>query len=90
MSKASEEALGHLHGLLAQAFAGIVRDGITVLNRDGQEVTLTAPAAYLKEVREFLKDNHTSALPSKNKPLQELAEVLPFPAPGEGEGFKVG
>ena len=90
MSKASEAAMAQLHALLAQALTGIIKAGVTVLDRQGNEVTLTAPAAYIKEAREFLKDNNTSALPEANKPLQELAAVLPFPAPDDDPEMAVG
>lgn len=88
--KASEAALAKLHELLAEAFTGIIRDGVTVMDRQGEAVTVTAPAAYLKEAREFLKDNNVDAIPQANPALQNLASVLPFPAPGEDEGYKVG
>lgn len=88
--KASEAALAQLHALLANAFTGIIKDGVTIMNRDGEEVKVTAPAAYLKEAREFLKDNNVDAIPSANPALQSLAAVLPFPAPGDDQEMAVG
>lgn len=88
--KASEAALAKLHELLASAFTGIIRDGVTVMNREGNEVKLTAPAAYLKEAREFLKDNNVEAIPAASTGLQNLAAVLPFPAPGDEPEMAVG
>lgn len=88
--KASEAALAKLHELLAEAFTGIIRDGVTVMNREGKEVKLTAPAAYLKEAREFLKDNNVDAIPQANPALQSLAAVLPFPAPDDDPEISVG
>ena len=88
--KASEAALAKLHELLAEAFTGIIKDGVTVLDRQGNEVKLTAPAAYLKEAREFLKDNNVDAIPSANPAIQNLASVLPFPVPGDDPEMAVG
>lgn len=83
MSKASETAMESLHGAIAKALSDIVEKGITVLNKEGEAVTLSAPAAYLKEAREFLKDNGMVSLPGTNKAVNSLASKLPFPAAGE-------
>jgi len=90
MSKASQEALAQLHSLLASALSTIIKDGVKVITKEGDEVFLSAPASFFKEAREFLKDNGVEALPAANAGLQSLAAVLPFPAAGDDEGYKVG
>jgi hypothetical protein len=90
MSKASQAALDQLLSLLANALATIIKDGVKVMGKDGEELQLTAPASFFKEAREFLKDNGVEALPEAHKGIQTLAAVLPFPEQGDDEGFKVG
>lgn len=88
MSKASKTAMDELHALLATALTGIIRDGVTIMDKEGNAVKVSAPATFFKEAREFLKDNGVEALPEANKGLQNLASSLPFPAPDdEGEGI---
>lgn len=41
-----------------------------------------APAAVLKEAREFLKDNGVQANPATNKGIKELTDALPFDEDG--------
>ena len=86
MSKASQDALAGLHGLLAKAFSSIIAEGVEIIGKDGSAQRVTAPAAYLKEAREFLKDNGVEALPTANKDIQNLAATLPFPSIEEEEG----
>jgi hypothetical protein len=87
MSKASNDAMETLHGTLAKALGDIVKDGVTITDREGAAIRVTASAAYLKEVREFLKDNGVVSLPGTNKAVNHLASSLPFPAPGEDTDF---
>lgn len=76
MSKASNDSLNELHGTLAR----VLMEEISKKDDDGK-----GRAAILNVARQFLKDNGIEALPSSSKPLRELAEVLPFPEPGEDE-----
>lgn len=88
MSKASEEALAELHSLLAKALTGIIKDGVTITDKDGNPVKVSAPANYFKEAREFLKDNGVEALPTAPT-VKGLADALPFPQPGDDEEVRV-
>ena len=54
MSKASEKALGELHGLLAQL---IINDLNTVFT-DSEGNPLPRAPALISQARQFLKDNH--------------------------------
>lgn len=64
MSKATEEALGELHGAIAKKLKERIESG---------EVT----AAELSVARQFLKDNYIQADAGKNEGLQGLADALP-------------
>ena len=73
MSKATESALGDLHGLLAQVLAEKLESG-------------EATAADLAQARQFLKDNNIEA--SKENPAMDRlskASVLPFPVASDDE-----
>lgn len=87
MSKADNNSLGDLHGVLANCLKEAMQPE-PVMDKDGNEVGKRYNAAILNVVRQFLKDNGVEALPSANKPLQELAAALPFPQAGESE-YKV-
>lgn len=89
MSKASQAAMAELHALLAKALTSIVKDGVTMLDRQGNEVKVAAPASYFKEAREFLKDNGVEALPTANQGLKDLAASLPFPSPEDIEDERI-
>lgn len=75
--KASEEALGELHGKLASEFTKLLTGGAT--------------AAELNVIRQFLKDNGINATPVAGSPLDKLKNSLPFPsadgAKAEGETY---
>ena len=83
MSKATVAALGQLHALLAEALGKVIREGVKVVDKEGEEHVVDAPAAFFKEAREFLKDNHIEADPEKNPGLKSLADSLPFPSKGD-------
>lgn len=68
MSKASEQQLGSLHGLLATSFAGEIRGYI-----DREE---PIPASVLAAAARFLKDNGIDAPARANKELDTLANEL--------------
>ena len=65
MSTASEEIMDMLHQELAQSLLAKVRSG-------------EATAADLNVIRQFLKDNHISAIPKEDSPLKNLVDELPF------------
>lgn len=70
MGKATDDALRDLHGLLAKEFAARIKSG-------------EAPAAILKEAREFLKDNKIESLATPGSALQSIADSLPFAGSGD-------
>ena len=67
MSKATEQAVSELHGLLAVA----LKEQMMLKDEDGR-----VNAAVLNQVRQYLKDNNiTSTLDSK--PMADLVDSLP-------------
>lgn len=68
MSKATEQQLGALHGLLATSFAGEIRGYM----ERGEPI----PASVLAAAARFLKDNGIDAPARNNKQLDELANEL--------------
>jgi hypothetical protein len=79
MATASRAALERLHAALAETLRIAIEDGIQVVDKEGNVSNATAPAAYLKEAREFLKDNKIEAIAVSGSPLSRLASVVPFP-----------
>lgn len=79
---ASQQSLAALHEALARAFADIVDNGVKVQVKKGDEYvveTITAPAAYLNTVRQFLKDNNIECAHGKpSEAMQGLLTTLPF------------
>jgi hypothetical protein len=63
--KASADLMEMLHGILASALAGKIKDG-------------TATAADLSVARQFLKDNGIDGIATQANPLGQLAAQLPF------------
>jgi len=66
MSRADEQAMANLHGLLAKALAQKIEDG-------------TATAADLSVAAKFLKDNGIDCVGSQNANVTSLAESMDFP-----------
>jgi hypothetical protein len=79
MSKASEDALGELHGAVAVALTSIIKDGVAVLGGKGEDVEavkIDAPASYFAAAIALLKNNNITADPSSNAALNGLKEQL--------------
>jgi len=83
MTKASPEAIQALHDQIATALA----DGIKLFKGKENPEDLKGLAALVNVARQFVKDNEDSLIASRTAPVQNLANVLPFPGnmPGEGE-----
>lgn len=65
MSTTSEEIMDTLHQELAKNLLAKVKSG-------------GATAADLNVIRQFLKDNHISAILKEDNPLKNLVDELPF------------
>lgn len=76
MAKATETKLGELHEAVAVALTDVVQNGMTVVNKDGDEVRVQAPPAYLTAAITFLKNNNITADPETNSKLATLREKL--------------
>lgn len=84
--KADSNALEALHELLAQTLSKAIKDGQTVVTKDGEAVRQDAPASLLSVARQFLKDNEITA-GLGNKDVSELEKAIKdmnsLPLPGE-------
>lgn len=76
MSKASEDTLGALHSAVATALSTIIADGVKVVDKEGEVVTLAAGPAYFGAAIAFLKNNNITADPSVDAGLQDLQRTL--------------
>lgn len=61
MSKATNDMMDMLHQLTAEKLASIIRDGVEIVNKEGEVVNIPAPAAYISAAIKFLKDNDITA-----------------------------
>ncbi|WP_422048055.1 hypothetical protein [Shimia sp.] len=66
MSRATEELLASLHGLLTQEFIRKISSG-------------EASSADLSAAAKFLKDNGIDCVARDNEGIQSLAEAMSFP-----------
>jgi hypothetical protein len=86
MSKASQALMEELHGQLAKSLAEAVKDGVTVMDKEGNPLKMDCPAAVLSVARQFLKDNHIEG-GFGNADLSDLekamGEMNDMPLPGE-------
>jgi hypothetical protein len=79
VAKATEEALGDLHGVIAEALTDLVREGVNTVIKgaEGPEVVkLPASAAYFAAAITLLKNNNISADPGTNEALAGLEKAL--------------
>ena len=83
MSKASEKALGDLHGIVAEALAEIISHTVeeTTFNEDGEEVptggrVYTVQPAMVAAAIKLLKDNSITCDVETNTNMNNLRESL--------------
>lgn len=74
---ASENILKELHAQLAQELLDIVRNGVPIFDKEGNEVgTRKATAAELSVAVAFLKNNEITADLNDSDATRELREAL--------------
>lgn len=75
MNKADEQALGGLHGKLAE----VLKDALSQEYLDPDTgAKVPPPAAILNVARQFLKDNKIEAIAVAGSPLHSLADLPVF------------
>lgn len=76
---ATEDTLGLLHEMTAQALMDVIKNGVPIVNKETGEVEgyAPAPAPYIAAAIKFLKDNDIGSLPTEDNALGELAKSLP-------------
>jgi hypothetical protein len=80
---ASKAALEQLHMALCKAFDDVLTNGVKEIDKEtGELVAVTAPAAYLNVIRQFIKDNDIKAAPVKGTALEAFANDKPLPFAG--------
>jgi reverse gyrase len=79
MSKATENDLASLHGVIARTLADVISEGSSVVVGKGEDAVVekvTASAAYIMAGITFLKNNNITADPGSNKELDDLQKVV--------------
>ena len=74
----SKDKLDGIYTLLVDAMEKLLTDGKTVVAGD-EVVKVTADAATLNVIRQFLKDNNVGGGPVESNPANRLIDKLPFP-----------
>lgn len=78
--KATADLMDMLHALTAEKLASIIRDGVPVYDREGNETgAMPAPASYIAAAIKFLKDNDITADTGAGRfdPLADALKGLP-------------
>lgn len=73
MSRATNDLLDAIHGMLAGALKDELTRAMTATDEEGNRLPIN-PQLFDK-VRQFLKDNDVTA-PASNKPLNDLSATL--------------
>lgn len=73
MSRASNDILDAIHGMLAGALKDELTRAMNARDEDGNRVPINPQ--LLDKVMKFLKDNDVTA-PASNKPLNDLSATL--------------
>ncbi len=77
MSKASEDELAEMHGVIARGLTTVLREGVTVgVGPEGEPLKATASAAYFAAAITFAKNNNITADAGSNKDLQDFTRAL--------------
>lgn len=87
MATTSKEAMEALHVALATVLTDAVKNGVKEVTKDGEVVTVTAPAAVLNAARQFLKDNGIETVLTPGTPTADLAASLPFAGSEDDEDY---
>lgn len=78
MSKATEDDLASLHGVVADALTQVISNGVNVIVGKGEEAAVVnqpAPAAYFAAAITLLKNNNITAAKG-NAELDQLKQAL--------------
>jgi hypothetical protein len=76
--KTNSESMAALFDNFADQLAKLLKDGKTIVDKDGEVHQITPDAATFNVVRQFLKDTGTNIAPNSSKKVNEIAEMLPF------------
>lgn len=79
MSRATDALMDTLHQMTAETLTKIIKEGVTVLDKEGNQVQMPAPAAYIAAAIKFLKDNDITAdaAAGRTKPLADAVSNIP-------------
>ncbi len=83
--RATIDALGELHGQLADDLMKRIKEGEVVLTKDGEVVTISCAVSTLNVARQFLRDNGIQADPETNEKVRSLVGSLPFASDDDGD-----
>ncbi|MBY5849800.1 hypothetical protein HFN51_04410 [Rhizobium leguminosarum] len=83
--KTNSDSMAALFDNFADELAKLIKEGKTVVDKDGEVHKITPDAATFNVVRQFLKDTGTTIAPNTNKKVNAIADMLPFSG-SEDEG----
>lgn len=67
MSRAKDDLMDSLHMITAETLTDIIKNGVKGIDKEGNEVLMPAPAAYIAAAIKFLKDNGITAEPDSDR-----------------------
>lgn len=86
-TRATEEALGELHKVLAEELTKGVKYGQEIMDEEGTIKRVPATPAYLNTVRQFLKDNKIEAVGTAGSYMGNLSALANSSLPEFTEDF---
>lgn len=76
--RTNKTGLEALFDNFADELGKLLKEGKTVVDKDGEVRQITPDAATLNVVRQFLKDTGTTVAPNSNQKVNSIVDNLPF------------
>jgi archaellum component FlaG (FlaF/FlaG flagellin family) len=76
--KTNTESLANLFDNFADELAKLLKQGKTIVDKEGEIQQVTPDAATFNVIRQFLKDTGTTIAPNSNPKVNSIADSLPF------------
>jgi len=76
--KTDGKALASLFDNFADELAKLLKQGKTIVDKEGEIHQITPDAATFNVIRQFLKDTGTTIAPNTSEKVNTLADMLPF------------
>jgi hypothetical protein len=83
--KTNSDSLAALFDNFADELAKLLKDGKTIVDKEGEVHKITPDAATFNVIRQFLKDTGTNVAPGTSEKVNSIVDNLPYAAEDDGE-----